>query len=150
MLIGPSEELLLEDRGQLIESGVGQIFVPLAAQEPRNGLFDRDENGLRARGFLQLFFLGIIFRLQLTLEIFSLFPLRVLALRRMKRPSDPSRPLIPLGAAAALVVDVVGRAGRIVSGVNRKHGISTFAKSVVRSFYGFFLLFSNYCIISRL
>src|SRR5579863_494388 len=35
----------------------------------------------------------------------------------------------PLWAPAALVVDVVGRARRIVARVNREHGISTFAES---------------------
>jgi hypothetical protein len=43
----------------------------------------------------------------------------------------------PFGTATAFVVDVVGRAGRIVARVNREHGISTFAESVVRFLYDF-------------
>jgi hypothetical protein len=38
----------------------------------------------------------------------------------------------PLWAAAPFVVAVVRRAGRIVAGVNREHGISTFAESILR------------------
>jgi hypothetical protein len=49
----------------------------------------------------------------------------------------------PLWAAATFVVDVVGKAGRIVAGVNREHGISTFAESIVRFIVRFFVLFYN-------
>jgi hypothetical protein len=40
-----------------------------------------------------------------------------------------------MGAAAALVVDVVGRAGRIVSGINGQHEIGLVAESIVRLLY---------------
>ena len=68
-------------------------------------------------------------------------PARVLALRRMKGPSDPRMPLDPLWAAATFVVDVVGRAGWIVAGVNGQHGIGLVAESIVRLLYDFFYVF---------
>jgi hypothetical protein len=42
--------LLLEDRGQLIESRAGQILVALAVQKSCDDVFDGDENRFRARG----------------------------------------------------------------------------------------------------
>jgi len=43
----------------------------------------------------------------------------------------------PLWAAATLVVDVFGRAGRIVAGVDREHEFGPFAESIVRLLYDF-------------
>jgi len=57
---------------------------------------------------------------------------------------------LPLWAATALVVDVVGRAGRIVAGVNGQHGIGLVAESIIRLLYDFFISFYNYFIISSL
>jgi hypothetical protein len=60
-------------------------------------------------------------------------------------------PLIHVGAAATFVVDVPGRAGRIVAGKNGKHEIGVVAESIVRLLYDFFYrsittLLSEVCI----
>jgi hypothetical protein len=46
----------------------------------------------------------------------------------------------PLWAAATFVVDVVGRAGRIVAGVNGLHGISLGAEPIVRLLYDSYII----------
>ena len=61
--------------------------------------------------------------------------LQVLALRRMKGPSCPIMPFDPLWTSATLVVDVVGRAGWIVTGINGQHEFGLLAKSIVRLLY---------------
>jgi hypothetical protein len=56
----------------------------------------------------------------------------------------------PLWAAATFVVDVVGRAGRIVAGVNGEDGIGLVAESIARLLYDLFLSFNNYFTINSL
>ena len=47
----------------------------------------------------------------------------------------------PLRAAAALVIDVVRWAGRVVVGVNGEHEFALFAESIVRLLYDFSCVF---------
>ena len=72
------------------------------------------------------------------MEIFGSFPTAGLRTTADEGTIRTENAVTPLWAAAALVVDVVGRAGRMVAGVNREHGISTFAESIVRLLYDYF------------
>ena len=94
--------------------------------------------------------LSLVLLFQLPFELLSLFPtagFRATADEWTVRSEDT---IDPLWAAAALVVDVVGRAGRIVAGVDREHEFGPFAESIVRLLYDFFYVFYNYLIINSL
>ena len=58
----------------------------------------------------------------------SLFPTAGLGTAADEGAVPAENAIDPLWAAAAFVVDVVGRAGRIVAGVNREPGVSTFVR----------------------
>jgi hypothetical protein len=78
-------------------------------------------------------------------EILSLFPTASLGVATDEGAVRSENAIDRLWAPAALVVDVVGRAGRIAAGVNREHGIGTFAESTVRLLYDFFYHNYFYC-----
>jgi hypothetical protein len=87
--------------------------------------------------------LRLLFLFQFAFEILSLFPTAGLGAATDEGAIRSENAVDPLWAAAAFVVDVVGRAGRIVAGVNRDPGISTFAESIVRLLYDLFYNFVN-------
>jgi hypothetical protein len=85
--------------------------------------------------------LRLIFLFQFALEILSLFPTAGLGAATDEKAIRSENAIDPLWAAATFVVDVAGRAGRIVAGVDREHGFGPFAESIVRLLYDCFYRF---------
>jgi hypothetical protein len=101
---------------------------------------DGYESRLRSGGVFKSSLLRFIFLFQFAFEILSLFPTAGLGAATDEGAIRSENAIDPLWAAATFVVDVVGRAGRIVAGVNREHGISTFAESIVAFIGRFFIV----------
>ena len=76
-------------------------------------------------------------RFETTFKFLRLFPTASLRTATDEGAVRPDYAIDPLGTAATLVVEIAGRAGRIVSGVNGQHGIGLVAESIVRLLYDF-------------
>ena len=94
--------------------------------------------------------LRLIFLFQFAFKILSLFPTAGLGAATDEGAIRSENAMDPLWAAATFVVDVVGRAGRIVAGVNGEDGIGLVAESIARLLYDLFLSFNNYFTINSL
>ena len=118
-------------------SGLGQILVALAAYESGYRVFHADVFRRNLHYFAATVLLGLVLGLQLSFELFCLFPTPSLRTPPNEGAVRTQEPVDPLRAAAALVIDVVRSAGRVVARVNGQHEFGLFAKSVVRLLYDF-------------